>query len=80
MAGTLCAANLAASAAVALRAEEPWLALLLPVTFASLHLPYGAGSLWGVLRLAGVFAVDAGRLLYEKPLTRRPTPRPSPSA
>jgi succinoglycan biosynthesis protein ExoA len=54
VAGPYALANLAASAAVAVRRRSLWLALLLPVAFASLHLPYGAGSLWGVLRLAGV--------------------------
>ncbi len=47
------AANLAASAQVAW-AERSWRYLLqMPVAFASLHLPYGAGSLWGVLRVLG---------------------------
>jgi succinoglycan biosynthesis protein ExoA len=45
------AANLAASAQVAWT-ERSWRYLLqMPVAFASLHLPYGAGSLWGVLRV-----------------------------
>ncbi|MDP9115021.1 MAG: glycosyltransferase family 2 protein [Acidobacteriota bacterium] len=52
------AANLAASAHVAW-AERRWRYLLqMPVAFASLHLPYGAGSLWGVLR---VLAMRVGR-------------------
>lgn len=46
------AANLTASAQVAW-AKRRWRYLIqMPVAFASLHLPYGAGSLWGVLRLA----------------------------
>jgi len=46
------AANLTASAQVAW-AERRWRYLVqMPVAFASLHLPYGAGSLWGVARLA----------------------------
>jgi len=45
------AANLAASAQVAWT-ERSWRYLLqMPVAFASLHLPYGAGSLWGALRV-----------------------------
>ncbi len=45
------AVNLAASAQVAW-AERSWRYLLqMPVAFASLHLPYGVGSLWGVLRV-----------------------------
>lgn len=52
------AANLAASAQVAW-AERSWRYLVrMPVAFASLHLPYGAGSLWGVLR---VLAMGLGR-------------------
>jgi len=54
------AANLAASAQVAW-AERRWRYLLqMPVVFASLHLPYGAGSLWGVLR---VLAMRLGRTI-----------------
>ena len=46
------AANLTASAQVAW-AERKWRYLVqMPVAFASLHLPYGVGSLWGVLRVA----------------------------
>ncbi len=45
------ALNLAASAQVAW-AERSWRYLLqMPVAFASLHLPYGVGSLWGMLRV-----------------------------
>ena len=52
------AANVAASVQVAW-AERNWRYLLqMPVAFASLHLPYGAGSLWGVLR---VLAMRLGR-------------------
>ena len=43
--------NLAASAHVALR-EHNWKCfLLMPWIFASLHILYGLGSLWGILRL-----------------------------
>ena len=48
------AANLAASAWTARRADEgsaPWL----PVVFAALHLSYGAGFLTGLVRFAGRF-------------------------
>ena len=46
------AASLTASAQVAW-AQRSWCYLAqMPVAFASLHLPYGAGSLWGVLRVA----------------------------
>jgi len=48
------AANLAASAQVAWR-ERNWRYLAqMPLVFASLHLPYGAGSLWGALRVAAM--------------------------
>jgi succinoglycan biosynthesis protein ExoA len=46
------AANLAASVHVAWSRRQ-WIYLaLMPVAFASLHLAYGAGSVWGVFRLA----------------------------
>ena len=32
------------------------LVFLMPVAFASLHLAYGAGSLWGCVRLAWLLA------------------------
>jgi hypothetical protein len=32
------------------------LVFLMPVVFGSLHLAYGAGSLWGCVRLAGLLA------------------------
>ncbi|HXP85254.1 MAG TPA: glycosyltransferase family 2 protein [Bryobacteraceae bacterium] len=54
VAGPYGATILAASAAVALRERKVTLALVLPATFASLHLGYGAGSLWGAVRLAGI--------------------------
>ncbi|HEY4364069.1 MAG TPA: glycosyltransferase family 2 protein [Bryobacteraceae bacterium] len=51
VAGPYLAVNAAVSLAAAWRKRRFTLALLLPVTFACLHLSYGAGSLWGVLRL-----------------------------
>jgi succinoglycan biosynthesis protein ExoA len=54
VAGPYALANLAVSAEIAVRRRSLRLALLLPLAFASLHLPYGAGSLWGVLRLLGI--------------------------
>ncbi len=47
------ALSLAASFEVAWKERNARLAVLLPVAFASLHVAYGAGSLWGVIRLAG---------------------------
>jgi succinoglycan biosynthesis protein ExoA len=49
--GPYLAASLAVSVTMAWKQCRPSLALLLPVAFASLHFPYGAGSLWGALRL-----------------------------
>lgn len=46
------AVNVAASCVASWRARDLMLGLLLPVTFAGLHLTYGAGSLWGALRIA----------------------------
>jgi succinoglycan biosynthesis protein ExoA len=48
------ATNLAASLHAAWKERSPRLALLLPVTFGSLHFAYGTGSLWGVVRLAWI--------------------------
>ena len=48
------AANLAASMWTAGKDRSPSLTFLMPVVFASLHLAYGAGSLWGCVRLAGL--------------------------
>ena len=45
--------NIAASIHAAWKERKLGLAVLLPVTFASLHLAYGAGSLWGALRVLG---------------------------
>jgi succinoglycan biosynthesis protein ExoA len=44
------AATLAVSCAIAWRLRRASLLLLQPIAFWSLHLPYGAGSLWGALR------------------------------
>jgi succinoglycan biosynthesis protein ExoA len=49
--GPYLAASLTVSVAMAWSARRPSLVLLLPIAFASLHFPYGAGSLWGILRL-----------------------------
>jgi len=42
------------SLSIAWREGDPKLAVFLPITFASLHLAYGAGSLWGAVRLARI--------------------------
>ena len=52
--GPYWAVNLAVSASLGVRTSSFKNALLLPVAFASLHWVYGAGSLWGVARLAHV--------------------------
>lgn len=49
------AANLAVSAHVAFQNRSWRLLGLMPVVFSSLHLPYGAGSVWGLLRLMWIF-------------------------
>ena len=48
--GAYGVANLAASAQVALREKDIRYFPLMPVVFASLHLGYGLGSLWGLLK------------------------------
>jgi succinoglycan biosynthesis protein ExoA len=47
--GPYALANVGASIVVALRQRSVKLAALLPVAFACLHFPYGAGSVWGAL-------------------------------
>lgn len=49
--GPYFAVNSAVSVMTAWKARRPSLALLLPIAYASLHFPYGLGSLWGTLRL-----------------------------
>lgn len=58
--------NLAASLQAALRRARPSFLLLLPIAFAGLHIAYGLGSLWGVVRLC--------RALLRK--TAAPIPKP----
>jgi hypothetical protein len=58
--------NLGVSLHQASKQRSPRLAALLPVAFASLHLAYGAGSLWGAVRALGVCARKA--LHRRKPL------------
>ena len=48
------ALNLGASTQAAWRERNWKLLFLLPVTFLSLHVPYGAGSLWGALQAAAI--------------------------
>lgn len=45
--------SFAASFHAAWKERQARLAVLLPITFASLHLAYGAGSLWGAFRVLG---------------------------
>lgn len=52
LAALYIAANLAASIQAAWRERSLALLFMLPVVFASLHLAYGLGSLWGCVRLA----------------------------
>jgi len=61
VAGPYVAANLAASAHAALTESKVSAALLMPVVFASLHLAYGFGSLWGCVRLAVWHSQDRRR-------------------
>ncbi|HEX5431779.1 MAG TPA: glycosyltransferase family 2 protein [Bryobacteraceae bacterium] len=48
------ALNAAVSLSAAMKEKDPKLAMLLPWTFAALHLPYGLGSAWGAIRLARI--------------------------
>lgn len=58
--------NLAASFEEACKERKAGLALLLPMTFAGLHLAYGAGSLWGAIRLAGIVVNKAAKKLAKR--------------
>jgi hypothetical protein len=58
-------ANLAASIQAARKERSIALAFRLPVVFASLHLAYGLGSLWGCVRLAGLFTKSKPRPMPE---------------
>ncbi len=53
IAGAYAAANLAASAGLAARLGRPSYMVRMPIVFLSLHLGYGAGSVSGLVRLAG---------------------------
>lgn len=53
LAGAYATALLAASVQVAWRARDPILIPVMVVTFTSLHIGYGMGSLWGGLRVIG---------------------------
>jgi len=65
VAGPYLAANLAASVQAASRARSIALLWLMPVVFASLHLTYGAGSLWGCVRLVMLLAKPSAKPMAE---------------
>jgi GT2 family glycosyltransferase len=60
------ALNLLASLHAAWLRRSPILAITLPLAFAGLHLPYGAGSLWGAVRIAA--------RLFQQPYDSRTNP------
>jgi hypothetical protein len=68
IAAAYAALNLAASAGLTMRERDPRLALLAPLVFATLHFAYGAGSLWGALRVAAAWL---GRAVGPSPAGRR---------
>lgn len=49
--GTYAGAALVAATEVAFKKRSPGMIVLMPLVFASLHLPYGFGSLWGAVCL-----------------------------
>ncbi|MBI4607010.1 MAG: glycosyltransferase family 2 protein [Planctomycetes bacterium] len=59
VAGSYLIASLAASAHVALERRDARFLAVMPLAFAGLHLPYGLGSLWGLVNVA--LAVTAAR-------------------
>jgi glycosyltransferase involved in cell wall biosynthesis len=64
--GSYVAANLVASMQVALNRKDWKYVFLMPVTFACLHLSYGLGSAWGLLKAAGVL----GRKAFSRTVRR----------
>ena len=66
------AANLAASAHVAVIRRRVWYLARMPAVFAALHLGYGLGGVWGLIRAAGVLWRRATRRRKEQ--TCRPQP------
>ena len=58
--GTYVAANLTASASIAMREGDPRYLLTMPIIFASLHFGYGFGSVWGVVQLLVQAVSDGG--------------------
>jgi glycosyltransferase involved in cell wall biosynthesis len=56
VAASYAVANVCASVQMALRARKGSYLLLLPPVFASLHLAYGLGSAWGVLKMCQLLA------------------------
>jgi hypothetical protein len=72
--GPYAVATVIVSVTVAARERSIPLAVLLPLIFASLHISYGTGSLWGVLRLASAWS----RRLWPKPFKER-TGSPGPA-
>ena len=63
------AGNLAASAHAAWKEGSPTLALKMPLVFAGLHVAYGAGSLWGCVRLAKLLLEPKSRQSPQSPET-----------
>lgn len=63
--------NLFVSLVAALRKRDTKLTILLPLAFAGLHFGYGAGSLWGALRVA------AHRIRRPAPATTTPIESPT---
>ncbi len=72
--GPYLAANLMASVQAAWKERSVALLFLMPVVFASLHLAYGAGSVWGCVRVAILVAKS------KYPLKDRQMPEPSSEA
>lgn len=71
-------ASIAVSLSAAWTARDATLALLLPTAFAGLHIGYGAGSLWGALRVAMHALRRSVRSLNPQPrYDSRPNPKHS---
>jgi len=68
--GPYLLANAAASCEVAGRLRRPWYLAMMPIAFLSLHLSYGAGSVYGMFRAACLRRARGRQPLGEKELAR----------
>jgi len=71
IAGTYAIGNVTASLQVSLREKDIRYLVAMPVVFASLHVAYGVGSLWGLVKVF-VCTVFKSRRAYQQGEVKRP--------